>query len=221
MKRELAPEQYEALARIMASDSRHVIGVDEVGLGAIAGPLYVAGAVFKKGWGDPSVKDSKKFMGKNADKNRRIALVTKVLPNAIHHTICTATTAEVDKEGLGVVLARLTKQAVMSCLQAVPDSIVVLDGINHRLSIRGTTIISLPEADALVPAVSAASIIAKTARDEVMTVFDQQYPWYGFDENRGYGTAKHLAALEKMGVCPLHRRSCAPVKRAIAKRGPP
>lgn len=220
----ITAEQLWALSRIAHSSARYVVGVDEVGLGALAGPIYVVGAVFLKGWGDPEVKDSKKFTGKNAHKNRHRVLVTKVLPAAVYHSVCTATIEEIDRDGVGAVLARLTKRAALNCVAAVDSAILVLDGLNHELTktgIQGTEVVELPAADGLVPAVSAASIIAKTARDELMMTFDLQYPWYDFNSNMGYGTPKHMAAIERMGICPLHRRSYSPVQRSIAKRGPP
>lgn len=208
--------QRDTLALILASNAKYVIGVDEVGLGAIAGPLYVTAAVFEKGWGDPDVRDSKKY---SSDRARRKVLVTKVLPRAVHYLTRIATSADIDSQGIGAVLHRLTLEAINGCRTLAPDSIVVMDGDGGPLTAADNKILAMPKADSLVPAVSAASIIAKTARDELMETFDAQYPWYGFRTNRGYPTPAHIQALEKMGVCPLHRRSYDPVRRVMQRRG--
>jgi ribonuclease HII len=206
--------QRDGLARIMQSSAKYIIGVDEVGIGALAGPVYVVGAVYPKGWGDPDVRDSKKYSTKNS---RYKAFVTKVLPNTIHHSIQTATSAEIDQYGVEPILTRLIRSAIVNCVAAAPDSVVVLDGLDRRdLRIAGHEVIAFPKADALVPAVSAASVIAKVTRDKVMEVLDERYPGYGFTRNSGYGTSFHLEALDQIGVSPIHRRSYEPIKRALA-----
>jgi ribonuclease HII len=208
---QVTSRQVALLQQVMSSPARHVIGIDEVGYGSWAGPLYVAGAVFLKGWGDPAVKDSKAYANSAA---RHRVLVTKVLPAIVHHVICIATSEEIDAEGVAVVLGRLTHTVAFSCLAVIPNSVVVGDG-DRPLNIPGVETYVLPKADSLVPAVAAASIIAKTARDEAMELFAKKHPGYAFEKNRGYHSADHADAIHRLGVCAIHRKSYRPIKQFL------
>ncbi len=203
--------QLALLAEVMSSPRRHIIGIDEVGYGCWAGPVYVSGAVFVKGWGDPEVKDSKAYSNHAA---RRRVLISKIMPAVVHHVVMVGTPEEIDRDGLGAVLRRLQLRVAQGCLAVVPDSVVVIDG---SVPIRGCTGESycMPGADALVPSVSAASVIAKVSRDEYMDVMDGRYPGYGFKKHCGYGTPQHAEAIQKLGVCNIHRKSCRPIRQFL------
>jgi ribonuclease HII len=210
-REQASSRQLAQIAEVMSSPRRYIIGIDEVGYGSWAGPLYVAGAVFLKGWGDPEVKDSKAYSGHPA---RRKVLVTKIMPNVVHHVIFTATNAEIDANGLGKTLNKLMHRVAESCFATVPDSLIVVDGSRH-IHVNGAESYAIPKADALVPAVSAASVIAKTARDEHMELLSEKYPGYGFSKNRGYGSPVHAEAIERLGVCAIHRKSFRIIREFI------
>jgi len=181
-----------------------VCGVDEAGRGPLAGPVYAAAVLLD----DPSpirgLADSKKLSAK-----RRCTLADEIKSKAVSWAIASATVEEIDN--LNILRASLLamKRAV-SGLSIRPDFIVV-DGIHlPQVEMPARAII---DGDALVPAISAASILAKVARDEVMLELHANYPDYGFDRHKGYGTALHMAALQRLGPCPAHRSSFAPVKK--------
>lgn len=203
--------QLALLAEVMSSPRRHIIGIDEVGYGCWAGPLYVAGAVFVKGWGDPEVKDSKAYANHAA---RRRVLISKIMPAIVHHVVLSASNEEIDAEGLGVCLQRLQLRVAQSCFAVVPDSVILVDG-NNSLYVNGAESYAMPKADALVPSVSAASVIAKVSRDEYMDVMDGRYPGYGFKKHCGYGTQQHAEAIEKLGVCDIHRKTFRPIRQFL------
>lgn len=206
----LNQKQEEGLKRLLSSNAKYVIGVDEVGLGAWAGPIVVAGAVFLKGWGHSYVKDSKAL----TPQKRELALNQVILPSVVWHMLVTAGAAAIDERGVGEVLKALTINVMTACAGLYPDSVVVLDGDWAPAPTKTMTVLAFPKADALVPAVSAASIIAKVTRDKAMVELSGIYPGYRFQKNMGYGTPKHQEGLDKLGPCQIHRRSYRPVAKA-------
>lgn len=200
-----------ALELIKTSTASMVIGVDEVGYGSWAGPLVVCAVAVQRGWSHPDVKDSKKVRAP-----QRKALVRGVLSNLTARTVFRYH-GTIDKIGLLEAWREAAQEAITEVQRLHPDSLVVVDGLEgvHKLS----GVISLPKADSLVPAVSAASIIAKVTRDEWMITSDEIYPGYGFKTNVGYGTKFHHAALKRLGPCAIHRRSFAPIKQVADALG--
>lgn len=204
----LSRQQQDALQRIKSSSSTHVVGVDEVGIGAWAGPVVVAAAVFEKGWLDPRVKDSKLL----SHKQRLEAWRTIISKECSTYCMLFMDSTTVDKLGVEVARQHLTVGCVLYCRARFPSSIVVQDGF--LVPVDGEkNIVALPKADLLVPAVSAASIIAKVTRDMFMKDQAALYPHYGFETNVGYHSARHVAGLEKYGTCPLHRLSYRPMRK--------
>ncbi len=181
-----------------------VCGVDEAGRGPLAGPVYAAAVIL----GDPSpisgLADSKKLSAK-----RREALACEIKAKAVSWAVASATVEEIDD--LNILRASLlAMQRAVSGLAMQPVSIVV-DGIHvPKVAMPARAIV---DGDALVPAISAASILAKVARDALMLELHVAYPDYGFDRHKGYGTALHMAALQRLGPTPAHRRSFAPVRK--------
>ena len=206
----ITKKQEEGLRSLLASNASYVVGVDEVGYGAWAGPLVVVGAVFKKGWGHPDVKDSKTLSAA-----KRAAIYPLILRDCIWWVTLQATPEEIDTKGVYNVLQELTKKAAMSCAGFYRESIVVLDG-DSTLALPGIEMLAFPKADTLVPAVSAASIVAKVNRDTAMKQLDKVYPGYGFSRNVGYGTPQHQAGLDKLGPSAIHRKSYRPIAKAAA-----
>ena len=197
-----------------------ILGIDEVGRGPWAGPLVV-GAVILGGAEIDGLDDSKKLT-----KKRREALDVEIREKAAAWALGWVSTQELDEAGMSEALRLATRRAVeqiqAQCRQQnLAFSEIIIDGKVNFL--RGTAlekfVATMPKADGLIPSVSAASIVAKVARDQFMAEQDAVYPGYGFKSNAGYGVAKHRAAIERLGVTPLHRLSFAPLaKYAVTPR---
>lgn len=207
----LSNDQRRALDEIASSPATHVIGIDEVGMGCLAGPIVVAGVVLPAGWRHKDVKDSKALNTKRREKADGI-----IRGEANAFCILTASNLEIDEEGLHEVHARLTEGVALQCLQWFPQALIVQDG-NIPVSIGGRPqhMAWLAKADVHVPQVSAASVLAKVYRDSFMRKMSYEYPGYGFGTNMGYGTNEHMLALKELGACPLHRKSYKPVQAVL------
>lgn len=185
---------------------KRVAGVDEAGRGPLAGPVYAAAVVLDPAHPIEGLDDSKKLTAKSRD-----GLAEVIRQKALGFGIGVATALEIDE--LNILQA--TKLAMKRAVQALTTSCdgLIIDGnqtISHELP--QTAIV---KGDSRCPAIAAASILAKTSRDDVMVAMEETYPGYGFSQHKGYGTAKHLAALTQLGVTPEHRRSFAPVRQAL------
>lgn len=196
------------IARILSS---MILGIDEVGRGPWAGPLVVGAVVLPESC-LLELTDSKKLSAK-----RRALLDVQIRETALGWGLGWVHAKELDTVGLPEALKLATKRAVENI--KTPYHEIIIDGTVNFL--RGTTkeryVTMLPKADALIPSVSAASIIAKVARDAFMAEQDAQYPGYGFARHVGYGTAAHQAALALHGVTPIHRQSFAPITRLLGQ----
>ena len=199
-----------------------ILGIDEVGRGPWAGPLVV-GAVILGGAEIDGLDDSKKLT-----KKRRQTLDALIRQQAAVWALGWVSAQELDEAGMSEALRLATRRAVeqiqAQCRQQnLAFSEVIIDGKVNFL--RGTALekfaMTMPKADGLIPSVSAASIIAKVARDQFMAEQDAVYPGYGFASNAGYGVAKHRAAIERMGVTPLHRLSFAPLAKYADNKAKP
>ena len=208
-KKLLTPVQVKGLANIDASKHEYVLGIDEAGMGCLAGPVVVAAAVLPKGWSHPDVKDSKTLSYSKLEKAWNEVLHSACLT----YCVLQGSNEYIDQVGIEVVRAHLTEACALYCRKRYPDSLIVQDGI-RPVPVDGSErgIVCLPKADALVPAVSAGSMIAKLSRDTYMKGESRKYPGYGFDSNVGYFSKKHWWALNHKGVTPLHRKSFGKVK---------
>jgi len=182
-----------------------ILGIDEVGRGPWAGPLVVGAVVL----GDANIEgltDSKKLT-----KKKRDALDVIIRQQAAGFGLGWVPASEIDQIGLSAALRLATIRAVEQV--KVPYHEIIIDGTINFLSetSKGAYVTTLAKADLLIQSVSAASIIAKVARDNYMALQDELYPGYGFVDHVGYGTAKHRAAIDELGVTPLHRLSFAPL----------
>ncbi len=182
-----------------------ILGIDEVGRGPWAGPLVV-GAVVLGGAEIEGLADSKQLT-----KKQREALAPIIIEQAAAVALGWVTATELDNIGLSQALVLATRRAVEQI--TVPYHEIIIDGTVNFLAgtKKGQYVTVLPKADKLVPSVSAASIVAKVARDRYMADQDSVYPGYGFGHHAGYGVAAHRAAIDKLGVTPLHRLSFAPL----------
>jgi len=184
-----------------------ILGIDEVGRGPWAGPLVV-GAVVLGGAEIDGLTDSKKL-----SKKRREALYDEIYEKANAVGLGWVPADELDDVGMSQALVQATRRAVEQI--HVPYQEIIIDGTINFLKDtgKGKYVTTLAKADLLIPSVSAASIVAKVARDRYMTEQDMLYPAYGFKNNSGYGVALHRAAIEEHGVTVLHRLSFAPLKK--------
>lgn len=184
-----------------------ILGIDEVGRGPWAGPLVV-GAVVLGGDTIDGLTDSKKL-----SKKRRDELDVIIRERAAGYGLGWVHANEIDQVGLADALRLATRRAVEQI--KTPYHEIIIDGTINFLAdtTKGQYVSTMPKADLLVPSVSAASIIAKVARDNYMAEQDTIYEGYKFASHVGYGTAVHRAAIEARGVTPLHRLSFAPLAK--------
>ena len=179
-----------------------IAGVDEVGRGPLAGPVVAAAVILPKACKIPGLNDSKKI-----PKSKHKEIYEAVLQNAVAIGIGIKDNQVIDQ----VNIYEATKLAMMEAigqLEPQPQHLLI-DAMRLDLPISQTSII---KGDANSLSIAAASIVAKVTRDQMMEEFDREYPGYDFAQNAGYGTANHLAGLDKLGVTPIHRRSFEPVK---------
>ena len=183
-----------------------ILGIDEAGRGPWAGPLVVGAVVL--GCEIDGLNDSKKL-----SKKTREVLEVEILRQAQAVATGWVSASELDELGMSEALRLATRRAVEQI--KVPYHEIIIDGTVNFLkdTAKGQYVTTLPKADALIPSVSAASIIAKVARDRYMAALDEQYPGYGFKSHAGYGVAKHRDAIDALGVTPEHRLSFAPLQK--------
>lgn len=181
-------------------------GVDEAGRGPLAGPVVAAAVILDDLQPIKGLADSKVLSALRREK-----LYDEILAKALCCSIAQASVEEIDK--LNILQATmLAMQRAVEGLRLKPVKVLV-DG--NRLPVLGMLAEAIVKGDALVPAISAASIIAKVHRDRWCQQFHLEYPQYGFAGHKGYGTAEHLAALREHGACPQHRRSFSPVAEVL------
>jgi ribonuclease HII len=186
-------------------------GVDEVGRGPLVGSVVTAAVILPTDFDLPGLTDSKKLSEK-----RRLHLAEQIQQQAIAWCVAEASAAEVDV--LNVLQASLlAMRRAVEGLRVMPEGVWV-DG-NRCPKGLNMPCQAIVKGDLTVPAISAASILAKVARDAQMQQLHQQYPHYGFDQHKGYPTKAHFAALAQHGALPEHRRSFAPVQAVLAQQG--
>lgn len=188
-----------------------IVGIDEVGRGAWAGPLCVGAVAL----GDVTIEgltDSKKLTAKKRER-----LNQEIKEKAAGVGLGWVSARMIDQIGLGAALKLAAARAAVQI--SAPFDQIIIDGtvnllqdMHQGLPLMKVEIVTMKRADLLVPSVSAASIIAKVARDEYMKVMSQKFPGYGFEGHVGYGTAAHTAAIAALGPCPIHRMSFSPLK---------
>lgn len=181
-------------------------GVDEVGRGPLAGPVVTAAVILDPARPIKGLADSKKLT-----PQRREALYEEIVERALAFCVAEASVAEIDS--LNILHATmLAMQRAVNGLSRVP-SLALIDG--NRCPVLPMRAQAIVKGDDKVPAISAASILAKVTRDRQLIALHDAFPQYGFDEHVGYGTPRHLEALRLHGPCPHHRQSFAPVREAF------
>ena len=183
-----------------------VAGVDEVGRGPLAGPVVTAAVILDEHNPIAGLTDSKKLT-----EQQRETLAAEIKQKAVAWSLGRAEVCEIDE--LNILQATLlAMQRAIAALSPLPEYVLVDGNRCPRFHCPAEAII---KGDLYVPMISAASIIAKVARDQEMQELDKQFPGYGLLRHKGYPTKAHIAALEKLGVTSIHRRSYGPVKRLL------
>ena len=181
-------------------------GVDEAGRGPLAGPVVAAAVILDDLYPIAGLNDSKKLTAKRREK-----LFDEIKAKALCFSIAQASVQEIDEINILQATLLAMKRAVEG-LRLKPMKVLVDGNRLPAIDIRAEAIV---QGDALVPAISAASILAKVHRDRLCEQMHAQYPQYGFDQHKGYGTAVHLAALQAHGPAECHRLTFAPVARSV------
>ena len=180
-----------------------VCGVDEAGRGPLAGPVFAACVILREDDRIEGLADSKVLSHK-----RREELAFQIRNRAADWAVASASVEEIDRINI-LRASLLAMRRAVEQLVIEPHEVLV-DGL-HCPDVR-FPVRAIVDGDALVAEISAASILAKTARDALMVELHELYPDYGFARHKGYGTRQHFEALRRFGVCPIHRRSFAPVR---------
>lgn len=176
-----------------------ICGIDEAGRGPLAGPVVIAGVIMPPNSMIEGVNDSKKVSEKKREK-----LYDLILEEAISYSVAIIGEDVIDE----INILRATKQGVTKVvedLEIKPDLILV-DALT-QIDTKKIPYYSIIKGDAKCYSIAAASIIAKVTRDRIMRQWEDIYPQYGFATHKGYGTARHIAAIKEYGLCPIHRRS--------------
>ena len=197
------PFRFETQVRAAHPEITAIAGIDEAGRGPLAGPVVVAAVILPA---PPETFDLPVNESKRLTEHQReeLAQALKADPR-IRYAIVQRTAAEIDR----LNILKATQDAMREAAQKVGAQWALVDGLAFQpFPVPANFIV---KGDANSASIAAASILAKTARDAWMTELDQRYPEYGFAKHKGYGTAEHLAALNRLGPCPEHRRSFGPV----------
>lgn len=183
----------------------YIAGSDEAGRGPLAGPLVVAACILPKGYENELINDSKKL----TDKKRR-ALYEVIKKDALAYHIEVIDIETIDK----INIYQASKLGMKICLEKlkIKPQAALLDAMKLEMDYPVESII---KGDARSISIAAASILAKVYRDDLMIEYDKEYPGYDFKKNMGYGTKKHLEALDTLGITPIHRKTYEPVKTML------
>lgn len=201
---------FEARRLLFARGLRHVAGVDEVGVGPLAGPVVAAAVVLPARVDLPGLDDSKKL---GAAARERLAAA--IHAQAVAVAVGEVSPAEIDRLNVRRASLEAMRRAVESLVAQVDVEHVMVDA--HRIPSISIPQTPLIHGDALDGSIAAASIVAKVHRDALMRMLEREHPGYGFARHMGYGTAEHLAALRDLGASPIHRRSFAPVAAVVGR----
>jgi ribonuclease HII len=189
-------------------DGDDLAGVDEVGRGPLAGDVVAAAVILDPQRPIEGLRDSKKLTAK-----RREALAVIIKEQALSWAVARASVAEIDS--INILQASLLAMHRAVAALSVQPGFVLVDG--NRIPRWDYAAEAVVKGDDRVPAIAAASILAKVQRDGELIALEETYPGYGFAAHKGYPTAAHLQALRELGVTPVHRKSFAPVKNLLAE----
>ena len=178
---------------------KYICGIDEAGRGPLAGPVVIASVIMPEDSMIEGVNDSKKV----SEKKREL-LYDKIIEEAISYGVAIIGQDEIDN----INILNATKKGLTMSLKelTVKPDLIIVDALEH-IDTLGIPYESIVKGDAKAYSISAASIIAKVTRDRIMREWANVYPEYGFEVHKGYGTAKHIAAIKEYGLCPIHRKT--------------
>lgn len=174
-------------------------GVDEAGRGCLAGPVFAAAVILPHDYIDPELNDSKKL-----NVVKRNMLRKRIEKEALSWAVCSVPATEIDE--INILQASVKAMHLALHALAVPPGFIAVDG-NYFKSFGNTPHKTFIKGDGRFMHIAAASILAKTHRDEHMEILHQQFPEYGWNNNKGYGSARHIAAINEYGYCSEHRKS--------------
>ena len=181
-----------------------IVGMDEAGRGPLAGPLAIACVILPENYENKDINDSKQLSEK-----KREGLYKEIQEHALYVGIKIIDEETIDK--LNIYAA--TKKGMEELIKEIPFKVDVVLVDAMKIELEDMVVVPLIHGDALSTSIAAASIIAKVTRDHIMYEIDKEYPMYDFKNNKGYGTKKHMEALEEYGICKYHRLSYAPVSK--------
>lgn len=210
-ERERVAKMFELRSSLYVQGFKAIAGVDEVGVGPLAGPVVAAAVILPEEVNLPLVNDSKKLKPAQREK-----LSFAIHEQAIAVSIGSVSPEEIDSRNIFQASLEAMRRAVEG-LNPAPDYCLVDARTIPRVTVAQQGLI---HGDAIDASIASASIVAKVFRDRLMQDFDVQYPGYGFGRHMGYGTAQHLEALERLGASPIHRRSFGPVAAAVRSTAP-
>lgn len=209
VKHQLLQEKYEEMMRFeneaFQQGARFIAGLDEVGRGPLAGPVVSAAVILPKECQILGLNDSKQLSAK-----KREELFIEIQNKAVAVGIGVVSPEEIDRINIYQASRLAMKEALIDL--AVKPEYLLIDAMTIDTEIPQQSLI---KGDARSISIAAASIIAKVYRDNLMKDFHEVYPFYGFDQNAGYGTKVHLEGLATHGICPIHRKTFAPVKQYL------
>ena len=185
--------------KLYSNETECICGIDEAGRGPLAGPVVVASCIMPRDSMIEGVNDSKKV----SEKKREI-IFEEIIKEAVSYGIGIIDENTIDE----INILQATKLGLTNSLKKlkVKPDLILVDALTS-IDTLGIPYMSIIKGDATCYNIAAASIIAKVTRDRMMYEYDKIYPEYGFAKNKGYGTAEHIAAIKKYGICPIHRRS--------------
>lgn len=205
----ILPNLYNFEEKLYDEGATYICGVDEAGRGPLAGPVVVCACIMPEFSRIEGINDSKQLSAK-----KREELYKLIIKEALAYNVVYVSIEDVDK----LNIYQATKKGMLEAIEGLkikPDH-VLIDAM--KLDELETPHTSIIHGDALSASIAAASIIAKVTRDNYMNKMDIKYPNYGFKKHKGYGTKAHLEALEKLGPCPIHRKTYAPVSKYYSKQ---
>lgn len=202
----LSTNQDPAMTKSIHPTTNLLAGVDEAGRGPLAGPVVACAVILDPQHPICGLKDSKKL-----SHTQRTPLHSAIIQHSLAYAIGTASVEEIDQINI-LQATLLAMQRAVTALALAPTEVWIDGNAKPKLPYQTKTIV---KGDQLIPAISAASIVAKVHRDHMMLELDQLYPQYGFAKHKAYGTKQHLAAIIKHGPCPAHRKTFAPIKHML------
>lgn len=186
-----------------------VVGVDEVGRGPLAGPVVTCAVLWPSGHTINTMTDSKKL-----SKKKRWALIPAIKKSALRISYGRAEVQEIDHLNILQATMLAMERAVFGLGEFYAAILIDGNRVPNALKGRARAVVC---GDELIPAISAASVLAKVARDQEMAALAETYPGYGFERNAGYPTKNHIKAIQTLGVVPVHRKSFGPIKKILEK----